>query len=88
MTLYLTLKAVFHTQLPEGMWLLQVGTLALSCRLPDRPRLTLDTYRRRVLPISCFIVILLFRRYQTGASPCIDVERGLDVARRDHWRDS
>jgi hypothetical protein len=23
-----------------------------SCRLPDRPRLTLDTYRRRVLRIS------------------------------------
>ena len=43
MTLYLTLKAVFHTQLPEGMWLLQVGTLALydSCQIGSGLPLTL-----------------------------------------------
>jgi hypothetical protein len=41
--LYLTLKAVFHTQLPEGMWLLKVGTLALyvSCQIGSGLPLTL-----------------------------------------------
>jgi hypothetical protein len=32
---YLTLQPVFHTQLFKGMWLLEVGTLALyaSCQI-------------------------------------------------------
>ena len=34
-SVYLTLQPVFHTQLFQGMWLLEVGTLALyaSCQI-------------------------------------------------------
>jgi hypothetical protein len=41
--LYLTLQTVFRTQLPEGMRLLKVGTLALydSCQIGSGLTLTL-----------------------------------------------
>jgi len=41
--LYLTLQAVFHTQLFKGMWVLKVGTLALyaSCQIGSGLTLTL-----------------------------------------------
>jgi len=59
---YLTLQPVFHTQLFQGMWLLEVGTLALFSCLPDRLRFTRNTYRRRVFFFFIFVCLFLSLR--------------------------
>ena len=53
-TLYLTLQTVFRTQLPEGMRLLKVGTLALydSCQIGSGLPLTLIVVGFYLSPVS------------------------------------